>query len=167
MKSLGEAGNRLQWIHPDVETKEWELRSGDQMMARLEWQPAMEAAGAVGRSAAGAWNFRQLGFLNPHVIVRAQEGREHVARFDATWGGGGLVEFANGRHFRWSSNLWRAEWGWLDSSGNHVIRFRRSFEVVEKNEGSVEIDPSMLASEATDVLVLLGWFLIILVAQTS
>ncbi len=167
MKAIEKPGEELNWIHPEVGKQEYELRSGGELVADLKWQPAPQETIAIGKAAAGMWTFKQLGFLNPHVIVQDASSKKQIARFDATWSGGGLVELFDGRHFRWSSNLWRAEWGWIDSSGDEIVKFKRSFEVIEKNEGYVQIDQGGADSPHTPVLVLLGWYLIILLARTA
>ncbi|HUO84399.1 MAG TPA: hypothetical protein VM534_04715 [Thermoanaerobaculia bacterium] len=165
MKAIEAAAGSLRWIHPDVVQPEYELQSAGETVARLRFETGSDAAAqATGESAAGAWTFRQLGFLNPHIIVREHQTKAHAARFDATWSGGGIAEFPEGRHYRWSSNLWRAEWAWIDTAGKDVIRFKRSFDVIERNEGTVEVDPG---THHVDVLTLLGWFLIILVAESG
>ncbi|MBW3670933.1 MAG: hypothetical protein KY432_04595 [Acidobacteria bacterium] len=88
-------------------------------------------------------------------------------RFDATMSGGGMAHADDGHLYRWYANLWRAEWGWMSSGQNDLVKFRRSFDVVEKQEGAVELLEAGREVPNLELMILVGWYLIIAVAEMS
>ncbi|MBW3565853.1 MAG: hypothetical protein KY459_14165 [Acidobacteria bacterium] len=155
-------GAAMQWVHPETTVRRYELRVAGEPAGLLEWgEEGSRARGAYGEE---TFLFQRFGFLDPHVVVRDGEGKQ-VARFDPAGGTGGVLTLIIGRHFRWYSNSWRAEWGWLDVGENDAIRFRRSFDVEEKREGSVEIVNDAATHGQTPLLVMLGWYLIIMSSE--
>lgn len=156
-----ETGARLQWLHPAVDEHTYRLMSDGKEVGNLTWPEGVER-GAIARKSGTEWRMEKFGFLQPHVIVTDEESGEVVARFDATAGSGGLLTLSNGRHFRWYSNPWRAEWGWMDVAEKDAIRFKRSFEVEERREGYVEIDDEEATHDQADLLIMLGWYVIVM-----
>lgn len=166
MKSVRDAGSELNWIHPDVTRRHYELRAGDETIASLTWD-APDGSIATAKSGESSWTFRRLGFLNPHVVALEPGSGKQVFRFDATMSGGGLAQADDGHHFRWYANLWRAEWGWMDTAEKDLVKFRRSFDVDEKQEGKIEVLDLARDNPRLDLLIVLGWYLIIMVADLS
>jgi hypothetical protein len=164
VKSIHEVSRNLQWIHPDLTKRHFELRDETDVAATLTWEKPTGSI-AIARSEAGAWSFKRLGFLNPRVSAIDLESRAQVARFDAAISGAGVAQTKDGYTFRWYSNLWRAEWGWIDSGGNDLLKFRRSFDVEEKKEGRLEILDAAHDHRHLALLALMGWYLIILIAE--
>lgn len=154
----------LRWIHPDLTRQYFELRSGDEVVATLTWDPTGESAAAKANDR--SWTLRRLGFLNPHVVALDGSGSQ-TFRFDATMSGGGMGHARDGHLYRWYSNLWRAEWGWMDSGENDLLKFRRSFDVEEKQEGFVELLETSRDNPNLELLILVGWYLIITAAETN
>ena len=164
MISIREAGRRLEWVHPDVERPEYELRMGSELIATFV---ETSADSAIARTAEDILIFRKFGYANPHVIVKREGSDKEEARFDSSETEPGLLKFASGRLFHWECHLWRASWLWNDSSGRHLMALKRDFGVAGKNEGHVEIADLGTESEGVGLLVLIGWYLILLSAETS
>jgi hypothetical protein len=164
VKPIREASSNLQWIHPDPTKRHFELKDEGDTVATLTWEKPTGSI-AIARSSGGAWSLKRLGFLNPRVSAIDLESRTQLVRFDATVSGDGLAQTKDGYTFRWHSNLWRAEWGWVDSGGTDLVKFRRSFDVEEKKEGRLEIFDAGRDHRHLDLLSLMGWYLIILVAE--
>ncbi len=158
------AGRELKWIHPEATRRYYELRSGDDVLASLAWDESDESA-ATAKAGDRSWTFRRLGFLNPHVVALDSSGSQ-VFRFDATMSGGGMGHASDGHLYRWFANLWRAEWGWMDSGQNDLIKFHRSFDVNEKQEGNLELLDAGRDTSNLELLVLLGWYLIITISES-
>lgn len=152
---------RFQWLHPKPDQHSYVLSKEGKEHGRISWPDGPEES-AVGVLDGEELLLDKVGFLKPHVLVRDRESGELVARFDATAGSGGLLTLVNGRHFRWYSNQWRAEWGWMDVAEKDAIRFRRSFEVEEKREGFVEIEDLEATHDQAGLLILLGWYVIVM-----
>jgi hypothetical protein len=166
VKPIREANPVLQWIHPDPTKRHFELRDEGDTVATLTWEKPSGSI-AIAKSSGGSWSLKRLGFLNPRVSAIELESRAPVVRFDATVSGDGLAQSKDGYNFRWYSNLWRAEWGWVDSGGTDLVKFRRSFDVEEKKEGRLEIFASARDHRHLELLCLMGWYLIILIAEPA
>lgn len=155
----------LSWMHPDPSVREYVLRSGDGDVARMTWEKGHGSL-ANAELAGGKWTLKRIGFFQPHITVRAAGSPTEIARFELGAGGGGVVHLANGHLFRWKSNLWRSEWAWVNAAGEQGIRFRRDFSI-DKREGIVEITPHALPDREVALLVVLGWYIIILLAEDA
>jgi hypothetical protein len=64
-----------------------------------------------------------------------------------------------------SANLWQSEWLWQDNE-KPLIRFKGRHGLI-KARGAVEIQPEAVALPDLAMLVLLGWYLILLHAEDS
>jgi hypothetical protein len=157
------AGQELLWIQPAARKRDHELRAGDDIVATLGFQRGSladaEAAGAH-------WTFKRQGFWHPRVTVRVAGSDSDLAIFHPRWVGGGALEFPDGRVVRLSSaNFWQSEWVWQDNE-KPLIRFKGRHGFI-KARGAVEIRPEAVASPDLAMLVLLGWYLILLHAEDS
>ncbi|MDX1583549.1 MAG: hypothetical protein R3338_08115 [Thermoanaerobaculia bacterium] len=166
MKAIGEVSQELKWVHPDVEKRYYELRAGEEIVATLEWD-SPDGSVAIAKTSTGSWSLRRLGFLNPHVVALETGSGSQVFRFDATMSGGGLAQASDGHHYRWYATLWRAEWGWMDTGGSELVKFHRSFDVDEKHEGNLDVLEKGRKVPQLDLLVTVGWYLIIMVADMT
>ena len=164
MKSLENASRTIVWTKPDPEKNEYVLRDGDEIVAKLAWQEA---------SAQGEWSdgkvvMKKVGFLNPHVIVRDAKNGENLGRFEPTMGGGGIVQLADGRSYKWVSHAWQADWHWVSTAGVTLLTFKFSgFAVDGSPEGSIEIAETTPRGGNLPASLLLGCYLIHLVAEST
>jgi hypothetical protein len=165
MQQFTETVTRLSWIHPHEERREYLLRSNGDELGRLLWDKEQGSL-ATAQTAGASWTFKRIGFFQPHISARGAGSEGEFARFELGAGGGGVVHLADGHIFRWNSNLWRSEWAWVNAAGVHGIRFRRDFSM-DKREGTVEIVPDALPQRDVPLLVLLGWYIIILLAEDA
>lgn len=166
MKSIKDVEKEMSWVHPEVAKRHYELRAGTEELASLTWD-VPDGSIAIAKTDSGSWTLRRLGFLNPHVVALDKGSGKQVFRFDAAMSGGGLAQATDGHHYRWYANLWRAEWGWMDTGGTELVKFHRSFAVDEKQEGELEILDKGRESLHLDLLVTVGWYLIIMVADMT
>lgn len=160
MKPLAEAGYHLIWVRPSQDDRSYALRSGEDEVAVLRWEKSSGSL-AHARSSAGSWTLKRIGFLQPRISVREAGASEDLAWFEPGMGGGGAVHLASGHIFRWSSNVWRAEWAWVNAAGKHGVKIHREFSVGER-AGTVVIEPGVLPDRELPILIVLGWYLIIL-----
>jgi len=164
MRSVAEvAGQELLWIQPAAFRREHELRAGDDVVATLRFQRGSladaEAAGAH-------WTFKRQGFWQPRVTVRTAGSDADLAVFHPRWIGGGTLESPDGRAIRLSSaNFWQSEWVWQDND-RPLIRIKGRHGLIKAN-GAVDIQPEAIAYPDLAMLVLLGWYLILLHAEDS
>lgn len=165
MKPLTEvAGQELLWVQPSARKREHELRAGDEVVATLRFQ-----RGSLANAAAeGAeWTFKREGFWHPRVTARIPGSDADVAVFRPHWSGGGQLDFANGQTLRFASaNFWQSEWVWLQDRDQPVIRFKGRHGLIKAN-GAVAISPEAERRPEIALLVLLGWYLILLYAEDA
>ncbi|HKV29743.1 MAG TPA: hypothetical protein VJT14_01885 [Candidatus Dormibacteraeota bacterium] len=164
MRPISEtAGEELLWIQPAALRREHELRAGDDVVATLRFQRGSLAdAEAEGRH----WTFKRQGFWQPRVTVRVPGSDADVAAFRPHWAGGGTLDFADGASVRLSSaNFWQSQWVWQEKD-QPLILFKGRYGIV-KAKGAVEILPGAESRPDTPLLVLLGWYLILLHADDA
>jgi hypothetical protein len=164
VRSISEtADQELLWTQPAAFQREHELRAGDDVVATLRFQRGSladaEAAGAH-------WTFKRQGFWQPRVTVRTAGSDADLATFHPRWVGGGTLEFPDGHAQRLSSaNFWQSEWVWQENE-KPLIRIKGRHGLIKAN-GAVEITPDAANIPDTALLVLLGWYLILLHAEDS
>jgi len=144
----------LAWSRPSLFRREFELRSGETLVATLRIRGAFRAVGLV-ESADGAWAFARTGFLQRRATIR--ESGKDVAAFSSTsWSGhAGEIAFASGRRFELAVNLWatRVEVR-SEVRGPLVVVHRRGWY---GRNADVEIAPGPTLPELP-VLVTYAWF---------
>ena len=153
----------LLWIQLAARQREHELRAGDDVIATLRFQRGSLAdAEAEGHH----WTFKRQGFWQPRVTVRVPGSDADVAVFHPHWAGGGTLELTEGRTVRFSSaNFWQSEWVWQERD-QPLIRFKGRHGIV-KAKGAVEIQPAAAELPEVPLLILLGWYLILLHAEDT
>jgi hypothetical protein len=162
----------LRWVQPRAHEHWYELRSGRQLLATLIWEPGHGSV-AVAESGQSRWTFKQVGFHNRHVTVREAGTAANVAVYRPRWVGDGSVQFPDGRTYRWrSSDLRGSEWCFQDSSGHSLLSFRCELEqatlsALFRKQAHVEVHRSGQARPELPLLMLLGWYLLILRRQDA
>jgi hypothetical protein len=157
------AGRELLWFQPSARKRDHELRAGDVVVATLRFQRG-SLADAEGDG--HHWTFKRQGFWNPRATVRVAGSDYDVAVFHPRWIGGGTLELADGRAVKFSSaNFWQSEWVWLDKD-QPVVHFKGRHGIV-KAKGAVEIQAGAANRTDLPLLVLLGWYLILLHADDA
>jgi hypothetical protein len=164
-------GNQPQWVQPRITQNQFELRVGDDLFAVLVF-PKMFGSLANAQAADGQWTFKRVGFFSPRVTVRKEGTDTDLAEFRPRWTGSeGTVQFTGGASFTWKqANFWATEYAVLDSSGETLILFRQGIPDAHlsdlfKVQASVEIRPGAQDLQELTLLVLLGWYLMILKQQ--
>ena len=81
--------------------------------------------------------------------------------------GDGVLEILGGPRFFWKSlNFWRSEWAWTGVDGALLLRVKTKFTLT-KMEGRVQIEPAAGSIPQLSLLAILGWYLIVLMAEDS
>src|SRR5262245_13206354 len=98
MKAIAEfARTPLQWVQPRALKMEYELRSGDQVVATLRFRSSFGSF-ATGKSGDVCWTCIRVGFWRTRATVRASDADTDLAVFHhSTWSEGGTLELASGR----------------------------------------------------------------------
>jgi hypothetical protein len=159
----GAAGEELLWVQPAAGRREHELRAGDDVVATLRFQRGSLAdAEAEGHH----WTFKRQGFWQPRVTVRVAGSEADLAVFRPHWAGGGTLELADGRTVNLhAANFWQSEWVWQEKD-QPLILFKGRHGLI-KAKGAVEIQPGAAGRPDVALLVLLGWYLILLHADDT
>jgi hypothetical protein len=164
MRHIGEVNCQLlAWTQTDYCHGEYKLRAGDETVATLCWR---EGSLAIAETADGRWSFERPGFRRSRVSIRIAGFGTEIAVFSSSWIGGGTLELVGGRLFYWSAtNLWRSRWVWREADGKELVRFRSRQRL--RLSGLVERSQSAATLPELDLLVTLGWYLLVMRLQDS
>ena len=160
----------LRWTQPRAGRSAYQLWVGPQGPERAERPVRAEATGtervatvrwqsggrAVAEAAAARWTFQRAGFWHPRVIVSLAGSESAVAVFTARWTGTGTLELSAGRQVHWS-----AAHAWQADDGTPLVEFTTGQGLV-KLEGTVALTPAAMGRPDLALLVLLGWYLVVL-----
>jgi len=162
MRPISEvADQELLWVQPAALKRAHELRAGDQVVATLAFQRG-SLADAV--AADNHWTFKREGFWHPRVTVRIAGADTDVATFRPRWMGGGTLELPGGKTIDLSpANLWQTQWAWKEGDSTPVIF--KSRHGLMKSGAEVDVAKDGMNRPDLPLLVLLGYYLILLYAQ--
>lgn len=162
-----DSGSELRWVQPGTLERAYELRGGDTLFGQLRFDTAFGTRAAAG-SASGHWTFKRVGFLNPRVTIRQEGQEENIAVYWPKLRGDGWVEFPAGRQYHWKAlNIWGTRWGFADQQEQLVFLMRPGVEKPKmsdllKTQAVVEIPAHRTPDKDMPLLLLLGWYLMIL-----
>jgi hypothetical protein len=158
------ATGQLLWVQPARLNQEYELRAGEEVVGRLRFQ---RSSLATGDSAYQSWTFKREGFWHPRITIRVPGSDDNVATFQPGWAGGGTLELAPGNQLRFAAaNFWHSQWDWLDPQNQPLVHFK-SHQGLLKVEGQVSIETAAIKSPDLPLLVVLGWYLLVLFARDA
>ena len=151
MKSINECiGQELRWVHPHLRRREYELRAGDELLARLSSKGAF-SSGIRAESAAGLWTFGRTG-LRQAITILALDAYTEPATVKRGMNGHATLLFPDGREYRWQcSSFWHDDWIWLDDEGTPLLHLKRGTHV--QFEAAAHDLPELA------LLTTLGWYL--------
>ncbi len=169
MRTLSSSvGTALYWIQPKGLGRYFELRAGDDVLATLRFETLCGSL-ARAESADGSWTFKRAGFFKPRVTVRKAGEEVNSAVYTPRWTGReGVLEFAGGRVFNWTqTDFWATRYQISDVAENPLVSFESGLDQSRltdlfKTQARVAIDLRGRALPELPLLVLLGWYLIVL-----
>lgn len=152
MQSIREAtGQDLQWKRIKWGKREFELRSGDEVLAKLYKQKS--TPGVIGEAVDGNWTFKRRSFWNGDIVITESASQAEIGV--AKRGRKKSLTFADGRVLTLKgTGRWRREWVWLNEEETPLVRFRSNNHLV--------LEPAALSFPELSLLVVLGWHLIVL-----
>ncbi len=161
-------GTELRWRQPEASKRRYLLqREGtDVPLATLDWQSFW---GTFATATAGetSWTFKRTSFLRPLATVRQVGSDDDLATFEANWQGGGTLTTAGGATFTWkAANFWYSQWDWRDASGAELLHFANKQGFI-RQEAVVAISAGAVQLPELELLIALGWYLLILAANDS
>ena len=178
---------KLKWFKPSVYRREYHLVSeeggdDDDVLAIIRWDKIFSSL-ATAECPDGKWTFQRQGFLHPCVTIRLTERKDdsdesnnnNLAVLHISWDGSGVLEFQgsdrSGGKYRWKRvNYWNTEYtfGKMNEEDNkgHILllHFKPEFKLA-KLEGTVDVSQDALLVPEISVLMMLGWYLVVLVGD--
>jgi hypothetical protein len=153
------AGKELLWVSSGKGLV-FELRAGSEVVGSLRWERSSLARGEM---ADQKWTFKREGIWHPHVTVRVAGSDANLGLFQPSWKGGGTLDLQLGRQMRFRpASFWRPRWEWVDALDQPLVHFKGVG--VFKWESQVDIENAAAKSPDVPLLVVLGWYLIVLSA---
>ncbi len=160
------AGRNALWRQPSQLRQEYELVVGDEIVATLRWRKNVGSA-AVARSPDGTWSFKAAGFLNPRVTIRLPNSDYDFAVFRPGNTGAGNLEAMAEQRYQWRCvNFWQNAWAFFDGDGDRLVTIRPD-TAAAKVGGIVTVELKASAHQEIGYLVILGWYLLVLMAEDA
>jgi hypothetical protein len=165
VKSISEVADQvLVWVQPSALKQAFELRAGDEVIGTLVWQ---RSSLATAETAERRWSFKREGFWHPQVTVRSPDSEQNEGLFRPGWAGGGTLDLGNGRLLRLgAANFWHTQWDWQLPDGSAAVEFNSRSGFL-KSGSEVKIDDGARALPELPLLVVLGWYLLVLFARDA
>ncbi len=159
-------GRELKWTQPQTLKMEYELRVGDEQVARMRFKSAFGSL-ATAESADGCWTYKRVGFLQTRVTIRACSAETEIAIFKPnTWTSGGTLELPDGRKFPASTNFWQTIYDFRTEAGDTLFTYRNIGGVLHAS-ALVEIQPAAADLSELPWMVMLGWYLVVMMQQDA
>lgn len=167
MKPFAEAfDSAWTWKRPRLWHRRFELHAGEHVLAVLESRSLLGSAMA-GESAGAHWRLSHEGLLRGRVHVSNTAETEDAAVFHPRWFGAGDVSTRRGQVLRWHrADFWGRRWELVDSGGLTRLAFERSPAMLSL-DARVEVAEASRADPELEPLVLLGFYLLLLMARQS
>ncbi|HEX2914888.1 MAG TPA: hypothetical protein VH186_29110 [Chloroflexia bacterium] len=148
----------LSWEKPQIQHRNYFLRSGESVLASLKWEKAFSTL-ALAESAAGAWTFKRSGFLKQIITVRIAPTEQEIGRFEANWNGSGVLRMYDSATYRWGKNRERrGYWSFFDALDRPVFSLRAR-DFAGKTKANVVLEPGAVNQNNLPLLLSLGWYL--------
>lgn len=160
------AGQPLTWEQPKRAAHRYELRAGDTTLATLRWESAFHARAIAQTADGAAWSFERKGFGGSSVLVSSSFSTGATfKRFG--WGSNGQLTLPDGRAWRWEQQgHWGTSWAWLGTDGQPLVKLQQQAGFF-KMTGLVQIAPGAESLPELPLLVLLGWYLMVIMADDA
>lgn len=158
------AGQTTVWRQPSPLRQEFEMTSGDEVVATLRWKK-MGGTLAIARTPEGTWSFKSSGFLTPRVTVRLPNSDYDFGTFSAGTNGAGVLESLGDQKFPWRCvNFMQNAWAFFDDEGNKLLQIRPELQGT-KPTGIVDIGVKASGRQEVGFLVVFAWYLLVLAAE--
>jgi hypothetical protein len=140
----------LRWVHPQLRRREYELRAGDEVLARLSYTGALSSQ-VRAETSAGLWMFERKG-QHQAITILALGAHTELANVKRGMNGQATLLFPDGREYRWQcSSFWHDAWLWLNEEGTPLLHLKRGVDV--------QIEPAARDLPELALLATLGWYL--------
>jgi hypothetical protein len=175
VKSLSNVVEKeLHWVQPKALQRRFDLRSEeDDLFGTLEFTKPLGSL-ATATSDKGAWTFKRMGFFRPRVTVRVKDTEDDLAVYHPKWTGSeGKLECTDGEVFVWKlTSFWSSRYEIVDAAGNVLVEYKLGSGQLKlsdlfKSQARMVVKTDGQKVDKLDVLVLLGWYLLILMQEDT
>jgi hypothetical protein len=166
MKAIRDfAGQPLLWVQPRAMKQQFELRSGDEVLAVMRWESSWRS-GAAAETAQESWSFKRQGFRQ-QVVIESSEENSAVPTLKRGWTSNAALLFPDGHSFLWKrQGFWGVKRVWATLDGVPLLSFKVRSGFV-KTGGEVEIHPIAADLPELALLMTLGWYLVVMEARDA
>ncbi len=169
MKPLRDAlGSDIYWEQPKLSQRDFVLRSLDERFAQLTFTSSLDST-ARASAADGSWIIKQMGLISDQVSVQVAGSEVELASYQpGCTGSSGEIQFLMGGKYRWNViGLMGSKFNICKLDGLEIITYKsgarnRKFTSLFKQQAQVVIAPDAWQIKELPVLVLLGWYLVIM-----
>jgi hypothetical protein len=121
----------------------------------------------LGETSDGRWTFKRVGFLSARVTVRVAGSESNIAVFESGFGGGGTLHLAGSRQLHWKkTGFWNPQYVFKSDGDEAYLSLTPHFGLL-KAQAAVTIGESAFRLDETPLLVILGWYLMLLEAEDA
>jgi hypothetical protein len=151
----------LQWVQAGALSRIHELKSGDSVVARLEFKNLFGSL-AEGQTTDGVWQFKRRGLLRQSVFVRPAGSRQDIILYEPNWSKRrGKIQGPGGAIYNWeAANFWCTDWTLSRCPGPRLVVFRS--KGIVRAASAVTMTPEAAAEPQIELLLMLGCFIAIL-----
>jgi hypothetical protein len=158
-------GLPLQWHKPHLFGAQYELRSGEALIATLQFR-SLWGTLASGQSGDGCWTFKRVGFWQTRATIRPCDSEQEIATFrNNTWSEGGTLLLPDGRQYPANTNFWQTQYEFKTPTGDSLIHYRNRGLLGSSAE--VTIFPQAQEVPELPWMVMLGWYLVVMMQNDS
>jgi hypothetical protein len=157
------AGKELAWIRVKDKKNRYELRHDATVIGSLVW----DKSGVEGELSGKRWSFNKEGFFRPRLLVREHGAPSPIAALEVGIMGSGQLSFSTGPSYRWTQRgLLSNSWAFDDDARQTVVSFKLSSGLLTTG-ATVTLGEKLAEHEHAPLLVLLGWYVLVLYAEDA
>ena len=163
-KKIQPSAPLLRWIPAKGLKRTYQLHAANETLGCIRW-PKLFGSLAEAEYRGCRWTFKRGGFLRPHVTVREESSEVDLGILELSWGGSGLLKIRDGARFRWERlGFWSRRFFFTDEDGVELVAFEPTFGLLRRT-GAVESHGEIGKMPEFGLLVTLGWYVIMLIAD--
>jgi hypothetical protein len=150
--------NQLMWRQTGFGVREFELRSGKDLVGVLYW-PKWLSDYAVAECGDGKWILDRIGFFRDHAQAIDVGTEEQLANVDFNWAGDSELTLSDGRRYQlFKTGFLSNNWTLSDENEDVVYKLREGMRWF-KHDAEVDLQVGVIMLKELPLLIFLGWYL--------
>lgn len=151
----------LRWLRPDPASLEFQLLSGSTRLGTLAWSKPHGSL-AVARVAEREFSIKRVGFLNPHVTVRAPGDTKDLARLSGHLGHHRIELVGGSSYDLRRAGLLVPAWQLSAADGTEQLHLEPVREGHRLDGGTIQVSAPARDRPELPLLLVLTWYFIVL-----